>query len=268
MDYKEFLKTFGQRSGFDFCDYSECSISRRLQKICTETGMSFEQILDRVVVDKNLVKMIVEAITVNTTELFRDPSVWVSLGKSLYRQLPKQVMSTIWHAGCSTGLEVYSDLILIEELGMSERVRVIGTDVNPSVLEAAKAGVYNLTYNKVYIENFNLVMLGLGLSATFDKYFEVDESADTITVRPELRKRAIFLRQDLVKDKAPFPYKVDIVFLRNVIIYFNAMLQMKVLREISDKLFKGGSLVLGKQEDLPLQAGILFGRNGAFYKKK
>ena len=91
---------------------------------------------------------------------------------------------------------------------------------------------------------------------------------DTITVKPELRAKASFLKQDLVKDKAPFPYRVDVVFLRNVIIYFNEALQMRVLKSISEKLFPGGTLILGKQEDLPLKAGTVFSRSGVFYKKK
>lgn len=268
MTHKEFLQAFSQQCGYDFVDYSESSITRRLQKICDDTSMTLEQILVKSAIDKKLVTKVVEDITVNTTELFRDPSVWVSIGKTLYPKLPKQSMATIWHAGCSTGLEVYSDLILLSELGMADRVRVIGTDINPSVLETARSGRYSFAYNKQYVDNFDLVMRELGIFSTFEKYFAIDEVADTITVCPELRRKATFLTQDLVREKAPFPYRVDIVFIRNVIIYFNEALQMKVLRNISEKLFPGGSLILGKQEDLPLSAGILFGRNGAFFKKK
>lgn len=268
MNFKEFLIEFSHASGYDFVDYSEASIARRLQKITADTGMPLEMIVKRAATDKALVCKVVEDITVNTTELFRDPAVWVSLAKNLYPKLPKQAMSTIWHAGCSTGLEVYADLILLSELGMTQRVRVIGTDINPTVLESAKAGVYNFAYNKSYIDNFDQVMAGLGISSSFGNYFDIDEKADAITVKPELRQKATFLRQDLVRERAPFPYRVDIVFLRNVIIYFNESLQMKVLKEVADKLFPSGALILGKQEDLPLKAGSLFGRVGHFFKKK
>lgn len=268
MDLKQFLSEFSKASGYDFVDYSEASIARRVQKITDDTGMTLETIVQRAATDKGLVRKVVEDITVNTTELFRDPAVWVGIAQTLLPKLPKQAMATIWHAGCSTGLEVYADLILLEELGMRQRVRVIGTDINPSVLEMAKKGVYNFAYNKQYIDNFDQVMHGLGLSSSFDKHFSIDEKADTITVSEELRRRATFLEQDLVREKAPFPYRVDIVFLRNVIIYFNEALQMKVLKGVSEKLFAGGHLILGKQEDLPLKAGTLFGRDGLFFKKK
>lgn len=268
MNLKEFLIEFSKASGYDFVDYSEASIARRIQKICDDTGMTLEEIVRRAGSDKGLVRKVVEDITVNTTELFRDPSVWVAIAQNLYPKLPKQAMATIWHAGCSTGLEVYADLILLSELGMTNRVRVIGTDINPTVLAAARTGVYNFAYNKSYIDNFDQVMAGLGITSTFGNYFIVDEKTDTITVTEDLRRQATFLEQDLVQQKAPFPYRVDIVFLRNVIIYFNEALQMKVLRGVADKLFPGGSLILGKQEDLPLKAGTLFGRSGHFFKKK
>ena len=146
MDYKSFLVALGEKSGYDFSDYSGGSISRRLQKICDETGLSFEQILDRVVSDKPFVKRLVEDITVNTTELFRDPDVWAKLYTTAYRRLPR-TGCTIWHAACSTGLEVYSNLILLNEAGLLGRVRVIGTDINEKVLETARAGEYAYLFN-------------------------------------------------------------------------------------------------------------------------
>lgn len=267
MDIKEFLKEFNSRSGYDFCDYSVNSISRRLQKICDEMKMSFEQILDRVAADKELVRAIVEDITVNTTELFRDPQVWVALSKVLPRQLPKQSMSTLWHVGCSTGLEVYSDIFLLNELGLSDRTRVIGTDINPSVLERAGRGVYPFSFNRHYLDSFATVMAGIGSEAGFDKYFEIDTAADTMTVRPEFRSRAKFLKQDLVKDKPPFAYRVDVVFLRNVMIYFNEPLQTRVMREVLAKMHDGALLILGKQEDLPSAIKAQFVPQGIFYKK-
>lgn len=267
MDIKEFLKEFYSRSGYDFCDYSANSISRRLQKVCDEMKMSFEQILDCVAADKELVRAIVEDITVNTTELFRDPQVWIALSKILPRQLPKQSMSTLWHVGCSTGLEVYSDIILLNELGLIDRARVIGTDINPSVLERACKGVYPFSFNRQYLDSFAAVMAAIGSEADFDKYFEIDTAADTMTVRPEFRSKAKFLKQDLVKDKPPFAYRVDVVFLRNVMIYFNESLQTRVMREVLAKMHDGALLILGKQEDLPSAVKAQFVPQGMFYKK-
>ncbi len=267
MDYKEFLKRFNDRSGFNFCDYSSNSISRRLQKICDETGLSFEEILDTIVSDKELVRRIVEDITVNTTELFRDPTVWISLAQNLYNTLPTYSTSTFWHIGCSSGQELYSNLILLNELGLSDHVRVIGTDINATILEVAKSGEYPYDFNKdVYINNFNAVMNGLGINASFDKYFDIDEQNDVMRVKEPLRSKAIFLLQDLVKDKAPFPYRVDVTFIRNVMIYFNDDLKNRIVLSIIDKLYDGGALILGKQEELPTETISYFENKGTFYK--
>lgn len=266
MDYRSFLVALGEKSGYDFSDYSGGSISRRLQKICDETGMTFEQILDRVVTDKAFVKRIVEDITVNTTELFRDPDVWTRLYALAYRRLPR-TQCTVWHAACSTGLEVYSNLILLNEMNLLGRVRVIGTDINEKVLETARKGEYAYTFNKAYVENFDAVMRGAGLTATFDKYFEVDHANDLIRVKEPIRGRATFMTQNLVTDKAPFPYMVDMVFLRNVMIYFNDQLQQKILADISSRMYPGAVLVMGKQEDVPQKMTADFTFIGPHYLK-
>lgn len=267
MEIRDFLREFQNRSGYDFCDYAAGSISRRLCKVSDEMGLTFEQILDRVAADKELVNAVVEDITVNTTELFRDPQVWVAYGKALPRHLSRQAMSTVWHVGCSTGLEVYSDLILLEELGLAPRVRVIGTDINQSVIDHAAAGVYPYRFNRHYVDNFNAVMQGLGLCADFCKYFDVDECRDTMTVRAELRSRARFLKQDLVRDRVPFAYRADVVFLRNVMIYFNEPLQARVLQGVMEHMHEGAILIMGRQEELPTSHRGHFVSQGCFYKK-
>ena len=269
MDYKAFLQKFNEKCGYDFSDYSSNSISRRLQKICDETGMTFEQILKQVVADRNFVRRIVEDITVNTTELFRDPAIWISLSNTLYKQLPKRTsMCTFWHIGCSSGLEAYSNIIMLNELGLGSRSRVIGTDINPTMLDVARRGEYVYSFNRAYIDNFNAVMRGLGLSTKFDKYFEIDTEADLIKVRPEIKALARFLQQDLVKDQAPFAYKVDVAFIRNVMIYFNDDLQKRIVEAIVERMHPGAMLVMGKQETLPQSVEALFTLQGSFYKKK
>lgn len=268
MDVKDFLSEFHKRCGYDFSDYSVNSISRRLSKICTDSNLSFEQILDKAPTDKHLLQQVVEDITVNTTELFRDPQIWATYASLLPRQLPKGTMSTIWHVGCSKGLEVYSDLILIHELNLQDRCRVIGTDINPTVLETAQRGVYPFRFNHGYVDNFNAVMKALNLDVPFEKYFSIDETADTMTVRPDIASKARFLLQDLVRDRAPFAYRADVVFLRNVMIYFNETLQIRVLSEIMDKMHDNALLIMGKQEDIPPSMKSRFKTQGTFYFKK
>ena len=268
MDFKQFLKDFRVRTGYDFCDYSENSISRRLQKISEESGLSFEQMLDKVVGDESFKNKVIDDITVNTTELFRDPVMWVGLYKTLYKQLPKSAVLTFWHVGCSVGLEVYSNLIMMHQLGLLDKCRTIGTDLNPRVLSVARRGEYAYKFNMYFKDNFDAVMEGCGLDAKFEDYFDVDEAHDKMTVKPFLRENPKFFVQNLVQDRAPFPYKVDVVFIRNVMIYFNDKLQNHIMGMISSKMYDGAALILGKQESLTVQMSTRFTKCGQYYQKK
>lgn len=263
MEFKAFLDEFKNQTGFDFCDYSDESLNRRLIKIQKETSLDYEGILSRVAVDEKFKQKIVEDITVNTTELFRDPDVWVGLYKKLYCSIPRNVTTAFWHIGCSIGLEVYSNLILLNELNMLDSVRVMATDLNSSVLETAKAGAY--VYNKQFEDNFNKVFMELGKNVRFDKYFDRDK--DTLKVKPFLTAVPKFKQQNLVSEDAPFPFKTDFVFLRNVMIYFNNKLQVKIMKMVYDKMYDGAYLILGKQERLPLNMSGRFEAIANLYRK-
>ncbi len=266
MDIREFLQEFKNRTGYDFCDYSENSISRRLQGLLDETGMTFAEIVEVAAKDELFRIRVVEDITVNTTELFRDPAVWISLYKNVYQTLP-QTKFTIWHVGCSVGLEVYSSLILLNELGLLDKCRVLGTDINQRVLGIARSGQYSYEFNSYFKDNFNAVMKGLKLTCKFEDYFDVNENTDTMRVKEKLRKIPRFIRHNLVDAKSPFVYKVDVVFFRNVMIYFNNKLQHKILSMIYDRMYANATLVLGKSEALPLSVKSRFRSVGKFYQK-
>ncbi len=268
MDFKQFLKEFKNRTQYDFCDYCDSSISRRLQRIVEDTSMSFEQILDKVTVDEGFKNKIVDDITVNTTELFRDPQLWISLYKTHYQKLPKSGTITFWHIGCSVGLETYSNLIMMHQMGLLDRCRSIGTDINPRVLNIARNGEYAYRFNMFFRDNFDAVMKGCGFDAKFEDYFDIDEKADTMRAKPFLLERPKFMVQNLVTDRAPFPYRVDMVFIRNVMIYFNDKLQNQIISMIHSKMYDNAALVLGKQEALTSQMETRFSRMGQYYTKK
>ncbi|MCQ2203416.1 MAG: hypothetical protein MJZ15_03125 [Bacteroidales bacterium] len=268
MDFKQFLASFKIKTGYDFCDYSDNSISRRLDKISAESKLSFEQMLDKVMTDETFKNKVIDEITVNTTELFRDPTMWISLYKTLYQQLPKSATITFWHIGCSRGLEVYSNLIMMHLLGNLDRCRAIGTDLNSRVLEIGRKGEYSYRFNLYFKDNFNAVMAGCGLDAKFEDYFDIDESQDKMKVKPFLLEKPKFIEQNLVQDKAPFAYKVDVVFFRNVMIYFNDKLQNKIMSMVCSKMYDGAALILGKQESLTSQMMTRFTKTGQYYQKK
>mgnify|MGYP004449033177 FL=1 len=267
MDAKEFLVALKVKTGYDFCDYSEQSISRRLLKICEEQNIQFEQLLDKVIADSLYMARFVEDITVNTTELFRDPIVWISLSKTLYQRLRTTGIITFWHIGCSVGLETYSNLILLKERGLIDRVRVFGTDLNPRVLNVARKGLYAYKFNSHFKNNFEEVMSGIGSKSKFEDYFDVDEVKDTMAVKPFLTEIPKYMQQNLVMEKCPFPYKVDVVFVRNVLIYFNDVLQTKIMQMLDSKTYDKAVLILGKQEMIPTKYSGQYEQVGYYHKR-
>ena len=250
MEIKAFLDEFKRRTGYDFSGYAGESLNRRLQKIQADNSLDYEGILTRAVSDANFRQKVVEDITVNTTELFRDPEVWINLYKNIYCNIPNNVTTTFWHIGCSVGLEVYSSLILLSELNLLSKVRVMATDLNTRVIEVAKKGVY--PYNSKFEDNFSKVFAALGKEVKFDKYFTIDKKNKTLTVNKILTSIPRFIQQNMVDENRPFAHKVDIVFFRNVLIYFSNDLQINVMKRVYEQMYDGAYLILGKQEWMPL----------------
>lgn len=267
MDFKTFLEELSKCSPFNFCDYSENSIFRRIQKMQDDYSLTLEQMIDRVRTDSKFIDKIVDDITVNTTELFRDQEIWVSLYDKVYRSLKRHSVTTFWHVGCSSGQEVYANVILLNEIGLLNNCRVIGSDINVNMLEKARNGVYTYGFNSNYRDNFSEVMKRIGSKSKFEDYFEVDEKNDVIRVKDFIKNVPVFVQQDLVKQAAPFAYKVDVAFLRNVMIYFKDNLQAKVLNMVHEQMYQDGVLVMGKREVPPAQLKNRFMKNGMFYSK-
>jgi len=268
MTYKEYLRVLKEHSPYDFSDYSDNSIFRRIDKVMRDQELTLEQLCERTRRDQEFVEQVVEAITVNTTELFRDPAVWKYLYEKHLPSLAANNFINIWHAGCSTGQEVYSLLILFNELDLLDKVRVFATDISRNALEVAKKGVYQNQIDRGCIENFNSVFDDkTGDNTRFLKYFDVDEQHDRIGVKPFLKEKIKFIRHDLVKNDVPFYNKVDVVFCRNVLIYFNVKLQNRIVQRFHEGLYNNGTLVLGAHEGLSGFFKTKFDRQGPVYRK-
>jgi chemotaxis protein methyltransferase CheR len=257
-----------KHSLYDFSDYSDNSIFRRIQKVMRDHQISLEELAEKTQVDKYFVEEVVEAITVNTTELFRDPNVWKHLFEKYLSAYKGNSFINVWHAGCSTGQEVYSLLILFSELGMLDKVRVFATDISQKALDIAKKGVYQHQIDRGCLDNFNTVFENHpDNSLAFSKYFDVNEKNDKISVKPFLQEHIKFIRHDLVKNEMPFYNNVDVVFCRNVLIYFNLKLQNRIVQRFYDGLYNNGILVLGAHEGLSGFFKTKFDRQGPLYRK-
>jgi len=273
-DVSQFLFTVKSSSNYDFTNYSEKSIQRRVEKLLIDYGMDLTTISNKIRNDKIFLEKVIKDITVNTTELFRDPQVWINLKYRILPQFRIQKTIFIWHAGCSTGQEVYSMLILLNELDLLDKAKIYATDINEDVIEKAKKGVYPYLFNLNYLENFDKVIKTNPYNfeeqnnVPFEKYFDIDRNKDTITVKPFLQDRVVYRKHDLVTDDNIFYSKFDIILCRNVIIYFNSVLQNRVLEMCSNNLYKGGYLVLGLHEGILGSVANGFERVRGIYKKK
>lgn len=153
-----FVKTLRDNGGYDLSDYSDKSLKRRLQKVLDDSRLPFGSFISNIKQDNIFSEKVLKDITVNTTELFRDPQMWQMLRHRILPRFKANKTINIWHAGCSTGQEVYSMLILLNEMGLLEKVKVVATDINGDVLDIARKGQYKYRFNINYLDNYDQVI--------------------------------------------------------------------------------------------------------------
>lgn len=273
-DIRRFQSTISNYSEYDFSEYSLNSLKRRISKLMQKYGSDFSMLIRTMESDTVALEEVVKRITVNTTELFRDPKIWQSIMLKLLPRFTNQSSINIWHPGCSTGQEVYSMMIILDQLGLLERSNIYASDLNSDVLETARAGAYRLRFNREYIDHFNDVFTpetGSRPEAGFkpyQDYFRVDETRDLIKMRDFLCEKPVYKKVDLVMDENPFFMNFDIIICRNVIIYFNYELQNKVLELFHRNMRDNGCLVLGLHESIIGPCGSMFTKQDHFYVKR
>lgn len=266
--------TLKRVSGYDFTDYSEKSFQRRIEKVMSDYKLDVAGLMFRIRQDGDFVERIVKDITVNTTELFRDTKVWQMIKYRILPRYAEQSVINIWHAGCSTGQEVYSMLILLNESGLFEKANVFATDINTDVLDVAKKGEYKYRFNMDYLDNYDKVInenpynYEESLNVSYSKYMDIDKERDTIKMKPILTSKPLFRKQDLVTDGNIFYTKFDIILCRNVLIYFNHNLQTRLFEMFHQNLFAKGTLILGLHESMLGPVAAKYKRKGLFYVKK
>ncbi len=274
QELQVFVNTLKRSSNYDFSEYSDKSLKRRVLKVMSDFNLDFAGFIQSIKTNTDFAERVVKEITVNTTELFRDPPVWHLLRSRILPRFKNNRTINIWHAGCSTGQEVYSMMILLSEMGMLEKTKIFATDLNTDVLEDAKKGEYRFRFNIGYLDNFDKVIKQNPLNyeefkdVPYENYFTIDRVRDTITMKKELTEKPIFRKHDLVKWDNQFYSKFDLILCRNVIIYFNYSLQNKVFNQFHDNLYTNGVLLLGLHETILGPWANRFERMGQVYIKK
>jgi chemotaxis protein methyltransferase CheR len=237
------LEGIWRRYGLDFRGYSRQSLRRRVRNVLRAQRLeSVSQLQSRVLRDAAAMDRLVEALSVNTTTMFRDTTFWRAFRERVVPQLFALPFVRVWHAGCSTGEEVYSLAILLSEAGLYERSRIYATDLNAAVVERARSGVFALDRMQEYTANY----VRAGGSASFSDYYVADH--ERAIFKAPLRRNVVFAQHNLVSDGTFNEFNV--VLCRNVLIYFDTELQNRVHRLLDGSLRRFGVLALGRGETL------------------
>ncbi|MDN5423693.1 MAG: protein-glutamate O-methyltransferase CheR [Chryseobacterium sp.] len=237
------IKDVYERYGYDFSEYSRASFKRRVNRIwLIDRFTSFAELRYTVLNDPEYLKRFVEEITVNVTEMFRDPHFFKALREKILPQLGTYPLIRIWVAGCSTGEEAYSMAILLKEANLYHKSLIYGTDLNPSVLETARSGVFPLQQMKLYSENYILS----GGKKDFSDYYTANY--DSVQFDKSLKEKLILSTHNLVSDSSFNSFQL--IICRNVLIYFDRDLQERVFKLFDNSLENLGYLALGSKETL------------------
>ncbi|RZJ32012.1 MAG: protein-glutamate O-methyltransferase CheR [Flavobacterium sp.] len=229
--------------GFDFSGYSQASLKRRVDRLYQMDGFSdFSQLLSKLRSDETYFNHMVEEITVNVTEMFRDPAFYKTVRNDILPQLAVRPFIRIWHAGCSSGEEVYSMAIMLKEANLLHKSLLYATDINQGILETAKKGVFPLGIIKHYSENY----IASGGKKDFSDYYTANYGLAKFS--GELSEKMVFSMHNLVSDRSFNEF--DLIMCRNVMIYFDKPLQDKVLDLFDSSLSRSGYLILGSKETI------------------
>jgi chemotaxis protein methyltransferase CheR len=243
IEVRLLLEAIHARYGFDLREYAMSSMRRRVRAALARSGLRHLGELQHLILrDPGSFPSVLDDLTVRVTEMFRDPGFYRALRERVLPILRTYPLLKVWHGGCSSGEEAYASAILLEEAGLYERSQIYATDLNPAVLEQARQGVYSAERFQGFAENYARCG-GSALSSYCTLAY------DQVALREALKRNILFFQHDLVSDHV-FG-EMNVIFCRNVFIYFSPPLREKVLRKFAQSLCPGGFLCLGGGERLP-----------------
>ena len=244
IEVELFISALYMKYGYDFRNYSKAHVKRRIlhRLSLTPDVENISELTNKILYDEAFFRSIVSDFSINVTEMFRDADFYKALRENVIPYLKTYPFIKIWHAGCSTGEEVYSMAILLMEEGLYDRTQIYATDFNDSVLEEAKAGIYPIERVKEYTQNYQRA----GGMESLSKYYTA--KYDLVKFDDALKKRVVFSNHNLVTDGV-FG-EMNLIICRNVLIYFDRELQNRVFNLFKDSLCHGGILGIGSKESI------------------
>lgn len=242
-DYKKLLESIRVMYGYDFIDYAEASVRRRLMNFMMNRCIfSVESLGEMLLKDERFFEEFIQDLSVTVTEMFRNPGFYLCIRERIMRRLATYPVIKIWIAGCATGEEVYSIAILLREEGLLHRSIIYATDINQKSLQRAKEGIYPIESMQSYTDNY----LVSGGKRSFSEYYVANYNS--VLFDPSLRQNVVFSPHNLATDKSFNEFQL--IICRNVLIYFNRQLQNKVIDLFYESLCPFGFLGVGDKESL------------------
>lgn len=243
LEIRLLMQGVRQAYGYDFLDYAEASLKRRLRQWLAAAGhASFSHAQASVLHDRQAFDSLLRGIAVNVTEMFRDPHFFQAIRDTVVPFLKTYPFVKIWHAGCATGEEAYSLAIVLKEAGLAGRYRLYATDINEAALQKAKDGIFPLKAMRDYTRNYQKS----GGLAAFSDYYTA--RYDHAIFNTDLKADIIFSPHNLVLD-GEFG-EMHLILCRNVMIYFQPVLKERCMALFDRSLVPGGFLCLGTKESL------------------
>ena len=237
------LEAVHRRYAYDFRGYQPASLRRRLwHRVHGEHVKTISGLQERILHDPEAMDRLLRDLSINVTEMFRDPSFHRALRDKVFPVMRTYPFIRIWNAGCSTGEELYSIAIALHEEGLLERSRIYATDINEGVLDRARKGCFPLENMQRYTENYQRS----GGTAEFSLYYTA--RGDAAYFDPDLGRHAVFAQHNLVSDRSFNEF--NLIVCRNVMIYFGRELQNRVHELFLDSLSRFGVLALGRKESI------------------
>jgi chemotaxis protein methyltransferase CheR len=237
------LEAINARYGYDFREYAPESIRRRLQSILARTGLAHLGLLQhRILTDHEFFTTVADDLTVQVSEMFRDPSFYRAFREQVVPMLRTYPQLKIWHAGCANGEEVYATAIVLWEENLYDRTQIYATDMSFRAMERAREGIYSASQADLFCDNYRQS----GGTRKLTDYYA--SAYGRIAINEKLRRNMVFFQHDLVSDYALG--EMQVVFCRNVLIYFNERLRDRVCGVLAHSLCRGGFLCLGSSERL------------------
>ena len=238
-----FLDALYRCYGYDFRHYAKASVRRRARHILAKSGANtISELIPRVLHDEAFAQKAIYDFSITVTEMFRDPTFYNSVRKNVVPYLKTYPFFKVWLAGCATGEEVYSLAILLLEEDMLDRATIFATDINETALKKAREGIYALKDVQQYTINYQKA----GGKQSFSDYYHAQN--DSVIMDQKLKANVTFAHHNLVTDSV-FS-EVQLIFCRNVLIYFDRTLQNWVLNTFTESLNHGGFLCLGSKETI------------------